>query len=370
MPKIELTLAPNYVPTWTLVDAVRELFQNALDQQKQNNENEASWHYDDVTGVLTISNATSKLTAASLLLGQTTKADDKSTIGQFGEGYKIATLVLLREGKNVVFYNYGAREVWRPRFVKSRRFGTDILTFFIEKKAIWEKVPSADLAIAVEGISADEYYDQIVPSNLHLRSDFEVIEETEYGDVINLAGKVFVNGLYVCDYEPYTYGYNFKPEHIRLDRDRKMVSDFDLRWMASKMWSTCKDTDKVLEMIAEGEGKADVAFLDSASYTSSCTSSWRDLAAEKFKSVYGPEAIPVTSQEELDSVPTGYKGVVVNSNYSSLVKGSSSFVMPEPNSASPLTNLQEWFENVKSKLDDEDIDKFETIMEDLKNDIV
>ena len=126
----------------------------------------------------------------------TTKSDDNDTIGQFGEGYKIATLVLLREGKNVVFYNYGAREVWRPRIVKSHRFGTYTLTFFIEKKAIWENVPSADLVIAIDGISADEYYDQIVPSNLHLRSDFEVIEETEYGDIINLPGKVFVNGLY------------------------------------------------------------------------------------------------------------------------------------------------------------------------------
>lgn len=362
MSKIELTLAPNYVPTWTLVDAVRELFQNALDQQKQNSENEASWHYDDVTGVLTISNATSKLTAASLLLGQTTKADDKSTIGQFGEGYKIATLVLLREGKNVVFYNYGAREVWRPRFVKSRRFGTDILTFFIEKKAIWEKVPSADLVIAIDGISADEYYDQIVPSNLHLRGDFEVIEETEYGDVLNLAGKVFVNGLYVCDYEPYTYGYNFKPEHIRLDRDRKMVNDFDLRWMASKMWSKCDDCDKVMEMVSAG--KADVAFIKDVSWSSD----WCNIAAEKFFSVYGPEAIPVTSQAELESVPAGYKGIVVSSGYSALVRGSSSFVMPAPDTTSPLDDLQEWFDGIKEKLDDEDITKFNTIMGGLKND--
>lgn len=359
MSKIELTLAPNYVPTWTLVDAIRELFQNALDQQKQNNENEASWSYDDVTGVLTISNATSKLTAASLLLGQTTKADDKSTLGQFGEGYKIATLVLLREGKNVVFYNYGAREIWRPRFVKSRRFGTDILTFFIEKKAVWEKVPSADLVIAIDGISADEYYNQIVPSNLHLRSDFEDIEETEYGNIINLPGKVFVNGLYVCDYEPYTYGYNFKPEHIRLDRDRKMVSDFDLRWMASKMWSTCKDTDKVLEMIAED--KADVAFLDIVSYTSS----WRDLAAEKFKSVYGPEAIPVSNQEELDEVPTGYKGVVVSESYCSLVRKSSSFIMPAPDEHSPIDDLQDWYDSIKHKLDSDEQEQFEAIMDDL-----
>ena len=360
MSKIELTIAPTYVPNWTYVDAIRELFQNALDQEAQNPENKASWEYRDDTHELVISNAKSKLEAASLLLGQTSKAGDKSTIGQFGEGYKIATLVLLREGKNVVFYNYGIKEVWRPRFVKSRRFGTSILTFFTEKKPIWERVPSADLEIVIEGITPEEYYNQIVPSNLHLRSDFEDIEETEYGNVIDLPGKVFVNGLYVCDYEPYAYGYNFKPEHIRLDRDRKMVSDFDLRWMASKMWSTCKDTDKVLEMVADG--KADVAFLDSVSYTSR----WCDIAAEKFKSMYGPEAIPVTSQEELDKVPTGYKGVVVNSNYSSLIRGSSSFVMPAPDDHSPVDDLQDWYDSIKHKLDSDEQEQFEVIMEDLR----
>ncbi len=359
MSKIELTIAPNYVPTCTFVDAIRELFHNALDQQEQNPENVASWDYDEEAETFTIRNATSKLTAASLLLGQTTKADDKSTIGQFGEGYKIATLVLLREGKNVVFYNYGAREIWRPRFVKSRRFGTDILTFFTEKKAAWDKVPSADLEIVVEGITPDEYYEEIVPSNLHLRYDYKVLEETVYGNVIDLPGKVFVNGLYVCDYKPYTYGYNFKPEHIQLDRDRKMVSDFDLRWMASKMWSTCKDTDKVLEMIADG--KADVAYLDSVMYASS----WRDLAAEKFKSVYGPEAIPVTSQEELDNVPTGYKGVVVSESYNSLIRGSSSFVMPAPDDASPVDDLQDWYDSIKHKLDSDEQEQFEAIMDDL-----
>lgn len=360
MSKIELTLAPTYVPNWTYVDAIRELFQNALDQEAQNPENKASWEYHDDTHELVISNAKSKLEAASLLLGQTSKAGDKSTIGQFGEGYKIATLVLLREGKNVVFYNYGIKEIWRPRFVKSRRFGTSILTFFTEKKPIWERVPSADLEIVIEGITPEEYYEEIVPSNLHLRTDYKVLEETEYGNVIDLPGKVFVNGLFVCDYEPYTYGYDFKPENIRLDRDRKMVSDFDLRWMASKMWSTCKDTDKVLEMIVDG--KADVAFLDSVSYTSS----WRDLAAAKFKSVYGPEAIPVTSQEELDKVPTGYKGVVVSESYSSLVRGSSSFVMPAPDDHSPVDDLQDWYDSIKHKLDSDEQEQFEAIMDDLR----
>lgn len=367
MSKIELTISPNYVPNWNYVDAVRELFQNALDQQSQNADNTASWQYDALNQTLTISNRTSKLTAASLLLGQTTKATDKITIGQFGEGYKIATLVLLREGKKVVFYNYGAKEIWRPRFVKSRRFGTDILTFFIEKSdSFWKKTPSADLMVVVENVSAEEYQD-IVDSNLHLRTDFDIVEHTEYGDIISLPGKVFVNGLYVCDYKPYTYGYNFKPEHIRLDRDRKMVNDFDLCWMASKMWSACDDHDKVMEMVSEG--KADVAFIKDITWNNDWCNNWCNIAAKRFYDVYGPEAIPVTSQEEMDSVPAGYKGIVVNSCYNDLIRSSALFVMPSVLSGtSPLQDLQEWFDSIKYKLDEADIERFNNILEELRND--
>ena len=369
MSKIELTIAPDYVPTWTVVDAIRELFQNALDQEKQNPENVASWEYSDTYETLDIRNDKSTLTAQSLLLDSTSKAGDTFTIGQFGEGYKIATLVLLRNNKKVTFYNYGAREIWRPRFVKSRRFGTDILTFFIEKPKIWEKVPSANLIIEVEGISAKEWYDYIVPSNLHLRrevrDDYEVVETTPYGEIINLPGEVFVNGLFVCHYQPYRYGYNFTPENIKLDRDRKMVSDFDLRWMASKMWSGTDNRATVMELLTAGA--ADVAYLDSVSFSRS----WRDIAAEEFMSVYGPEAIPVTSQQELDRVPKGYKGVIVNAGFNELIRGSSKFTMPviKDSDEDPLSDLIDWFSGVIAKLTNEEVAEFGQIVEKLRSNL-
>ena len=93
MKKLELTIASNYVPTWTVVDAVRELFQNALDQ------GDYTWHF--AAGTLTLTNCNTSLSTSSLLLGTSTKAGDLATVGQFGEGYKIATLVLLRSGKQV-----------------------------------------------------------------------------------------------------------------------------------------------------------------------------------------------------------------------------------------------------------------------------
>lgn len=362
MQKIELTISPNYVPTWGIVEAIRELFQNALDQETQCPGNDMEWAYDEDEQKLTISNKTSVLTASTLLLGTTTKAGDASTIGQFGEGYKIATLVLLRNNKQITFYNYGAKEIWRPRFVKSRRFGTDVLTFFIEKIGLWNTVPDANLTIEITGITRSEWENEIIPSNLHLQHGVDTIEANEYGEVIDQPGRVYVNGLFVCEYEPYKYGYNFKPEHLRLDRDRKMVSDFDLRWAASKLWSYTENTDKVLDLLEQGA--ADVAYIDSASMSPTM---WRDAAARRFRDVYGPEAIPITSQEELDAVPQGYKGIIVPRAYSEIL--STRISVPEPTSDSddPKDKLQELFDELvlRYNISDEDVEAFNEIMEDL-----
>jgi len=93
-------------------------------------------------------------------------------------------LVLLRHGKQVTFYNYGNKEVWKPRFVNSKRFGARILTFFVDKKYFWQSVPDNNLIIEVTGITQEEYWD-IVNSNLHLQTlDPDRVIETEFGRII------------------------------------------------------------------------------------------------------------------------------------------------------------------------------------------
>lgn len=64
MKKLELTIASDYVPSWTIVDGIRELFQNALDQGDYN------WHF--AAGTLTLTSRNTRRNRL-LTLGNETK---------------------------------------------------------------------------------------------------------------------------------------------------------------------------------------------------------------------------------------------------------------------------------------------------------
>lgn len=291
MKRLELTLSSDYVPTWTIVDAIRELFQNAIDQGRY------TWSYADET--LTLTNWDAALTTKTLLLGSTTKREDDAKIGQFGEGYKIATLVLLRESKGVEIRT--GDEVWQPRFVKSRRYCSSVLTFFIDKAPTY----SPDLVVTVTGLTEDEW-ELIAASNLAIRNDHRVLHQTPIGQILDLPGHVFVGGLLIKIYSPYTYGYNFNPGVLSLDRDRKLVSDFDLKWIAARMWSYTEGAEtEILGLLMMDA--ADVMYLPDLGSTPRL----EQTALENFVEQYGEYAIPVSTQLEVESAPANYKTVVV-----------------------------------------------------------
>lgn len=373
MPKIELTISPDYVPTWTIADAVRELFQNALDQEKLNPASKAGWSYCGDTNTLMISNMHATLSIKSLLLGQTTKADSTETIGHFGEGYKIAVLVLLRNNKTVTIYNYGAGTIWTPSLVKSRKFnGAAILTFNIKRMPVdmyASRVEAGqdadkDLIIEVQGISKEEYQEQIVPTNLHLRSDWNILHSTQYGSIIDLPGKIFVGGLYVRDYAPLEYGYNFAPEHLNLGRDRNMTNEFELLWHTANSWLEVDDLDKTLELITRG--CVDVKYVASKEYHNS-TKYLRSSALDQFWREHGVYALPCVTQEDLAAVPESYKGVIVPAGYKALIMSHPDFIWPEPDSdddevsRSTLRELHDWFISVKPQLSQDSIQQFHDI---------
>ena len=235
-------MALNYVANWTIVDAVREIFQNSLDEEIQNPENKWYFNYDTETGTLRIGNKQSRLATKTLLLGATSKAGDSNTIGQHGEGYKVAIIVLLRSGKGVKIYNYNEKEIWQAKIIKSRRYQTEIGVFDVDKMGVLKRVPEHSLIFEITGITAEEY-EAIKKRNLWLQTKDEIGEVFDvpgYGRILMDAsqkGKVFVKGLYVCDKgSALTYGYDLEPHMVNLDRDRGLVDTWDLQLLLGEMF--------------------------------------------------------------------------------------------------------------------------------------
>ena len=363
MSKYELSLSPDYVPEWGIVEAVRELFQNALDQQATEEHNEMFFDYDG-SRLLRIGNRNSVLAAQSLLMGSTTKKGDENTIGQHGEGYKVATLVLARLGKHVVFYNYGAKEVWRPRLVNSKRYGTQILTFFVDKQFVWNFIPDSNLTITIEGVTPSEYA-SIVESNLHLQ-DVGAVLNTPKGRILTeerYKGKIFVSGLFVCNYPAYAYGYDFKPQYIELDRDRKLISDFDLQWLSSSMWHVANQPEALVELAKEG--KADAVYAGSQFVTEASSVTY-DTAYKTFKEENGENAVPVCNQDDMDNLGSAYKAVIVTSTYQKLITQSCNYEAPvKVAHISPATQFTDWFEGVRFKCTGDEVATFEALVDQL-----
>jgi hypothetical protein len=216
--KIELSLSPEYVIHWSLKEALRELFQNAVD----NGIDRMSWNYDKDRQELEIISIDTQIEKNTLLLGKSDKTG--SAIGKFGEGYKLALLVLTRLQRPVSIYTGGER--WFPRFVMNTVLQSKTLNVYIEPAEY-----SPDTVIRISGISKQEFEDY-KKNNLHLQ---EYPEHTEgmNGKLLTGAGQrgnVYVNGLYITRLAGFEYGYDFNPNAIDLGRDRNIVSEFELKW--------------------------------------------------------------------------------------------------------------------------------------------
>ena len=318
----ELTLTPNYVSDWTFNDAIRELIQNGTDQEVLDNENHFSIEYDRERQVLQLKNSKSALKINTLLLGRSSKAGNDDTVGQFGEGYKIAALVLNRIGKTFTVLNNEKNEVWESRFKNSEKWLEKILAFYISKR----KTEDTGLCIEVGNVSWSEYSDLSDVWIGMCDFDYEKVE-TQYGEILTdeeFAGQVFVNGLFVDCNSDLQYGYNFKPKYINLERDRKTCDTWNVEDITSKMIAEGMVNGGIpIEIVRQmvESNKDDVYHLEFNTYLGD-VKKVQEMLVESFDEQNPqPYSIPVSSQDEIKKVKAyGGNPVVVPSKVASLLK--------------------------------------------------
>lgn len=340
-----LTLTKNYVKDWDFTMAVRELIQNGVDQNTVNPKNRFRMDYDPDERRLHFKNSRSILKVNTLLLGRSTKSENDETIGQFGEGYKIAALVLNRMGKEFTIHNNEKKEIWTSAFKKCEDWdGEEILTFFVEETVPTEK----GLDIVVGNVSPEEYASI---GDIWIGEDPGEVIETQYGKILKdeaLKGKVFVNGLYVECSADFDYGYDVKPKYLNLERDRKSCDYYDtcriVGWMLAEASKENKFSEEEIMSLIESESE-DVTrvhdMIDGGAF--------REAALKKFDEE-NVESIPVNTQRDYDRAAAfGGRPVFVSTRMMELVsteaeKRMENLYTRATKEKSPKERLQAWYD--------------------------
>jgi len=291
MTTLELTISSDYVRSWGPWEAIRELLQNAYDAADKNG-GDVRVKYTK-GGSLIIESTAGDITRDTLLLGVTSKAHDDTQRGQFGEGYKLAMMVLCRAGRKVRVHT--RTESWTPSIESSDKFGgADLL-----KLNIRPRTTEGSVKWIIDNVNPNDW-ESVQDNCLMLRKPKGEVIDVHNGHILRdekYAGKLYVRGLFVGNLpDGYRWGYDL--HSVRLDRDRKMADPWSLRYavavaVESALTRKSVEVSDVIELFRSnsGEGKA------LREYSFAVTGIAQDLTAE-FTREHGEEAVPCTDMEQ------------------------------------------------------------------------
>lgn len=241
----------------------------------------------------------------TLLLGTTTKYG-KDLRGQFGEGFKLAWLVLLRAGLKV--WCKSGDERWVPEIAHSNAYDAELLM-----------VKTAPV----------KYENQVLTDVIGLsEKDWETIQERclflvkpKAEDVIDLGkdrvllgekyrGQLYVRGLWVCKL-PGSYYWGYDLHSVKLDRDRRIADPWDLQYALRKVLGEAAQKIKreTLWEVLNGEWAESRVVADMTFHQDDLN---KQMAAA-FVETHGKEAVPVDdTPASVEAKHHGFKGVVVS----------------------------------------------------------
>ncbi len=289
--RIPLSLTKDYCSDWGVIEGIRELLQNWLDAEG------TSLTYNAEGKRLRLTNKGVRIGPADIgLLGRSRKGPGAR--GHFGEGLKIGVLALIRLGLTVHIESDDRR--YTACLEKAEELGgEEILVFHSEKGG---GVNNA-VRVTVWGLE-ETTWRECRRNTLAIREKPYLAHTTEGGEILldpEEKGRVYCKGLFVSGYDGLDHGYNFTSEAITVDRDRKMIRDFDLNWELSRMHASRFREEKIgadefLEDLEKGSRATRYAanFLDP---------SHKKAVAEAFDEKHGKRAVPGAAPRHLKGIP-------------------------------------------------------------------
>jgi len=314
MARFELSITAEYAPDWSVWEGLREVMQNALDSHDEG----YPAYYNHDNGWLEVTNRDCVLDTSVWLLGKSTKRDNDALRGQHGDGLKVGVLALLRQGIEVKFLN--GDEIWTPAIEASKNYaGVDVLAVKVRKRRqdYYGDRPTSDFTVRIK-ISKRQWNDY---KDRFLRCieipDHEIQRVGYSGSILfgqNMKGRIYCKGIYVCTKPELAVGYDFA-SGLDLDRDRRMVDDYDLGYAAAQLWTSLCAHNEDEDWISNVWGMLESDMPDVKRLAGCCRYSNKEVGEQisaTFADTYGDKAVPVANEDEATKVSFyGLQGIVV-----------------------------------------------------------
>lgn len=364
MSKFTLPIKSTYVSSWGLWECLREMVQNAKDEEDQNGHAMAvewkptaampgpavgqvwrngsvtieilevtdthvisgytrtslrqweSWVNGDAVGqpkldgfdrpgLLTLRNEGADMDRKALLIGHSGKAGSDLR-GKHGEGLNLALLAGVRLGRKILIETKTER--WTPTIGYAEEFGANCLS--IATRARKSAGPGVAVTIEVTEGEWAKYRDRFIfLSNI---PDNRVVRIPDQGSILleeSRKGCVYVRGIYVDTLPKLEAGYDLT--QMTLDRDRRMIDVWDLQWRLGQMYQDAMARrpellgGRVYKMLRDGSE-------DTKGFHYHATKEAAAALAIEFRTEHGDDAVPVASIAEARELEhLGRRGVVV-----------------------------------------------------------
>ena len=212
---IDYNMSRDYCSDWTATDAIREIVQNALDSGQ-------NYECDILEKEISVLTKNTVLSPRVFSMGVSEKSE--GAIGKYGEGFKIAMLVLTRLGHNPLIFtgNYTVSGLF-----KEHEF-TGVETFCLRVEDSYTVFDGTQFVCSSVNIDVEDVQSKILPFTI---KDMAMPDKVDIWQ--DRPGEIFVNGLFVTKAD-LVFGYNFAPSNIDLNRDRNMVGG--LYWQLAQYY--------------------------------------------------------------------------------------------------------------------------------------
>ena len=306
MKTIQYGIGEEYLKDWSIKDALREIYQNFIDYGEYT---QVIYPHQGNQVRVIVSNKYLPESFEFLRIGNSVKHNGNA-IGKHGEGLKMAYLIMLRNKLQMTITT--GNQLIHAQWHKQPEIGK---TLALGIKTINKEFDGFEVMFTCDKDIFENFNNNII-------TDFDILFSDPYhGDIVNKPkGNLYSGRLFICNLKNLSKSYDIKPEHLHLDRDRKIPGGFETSYHTSK--------------INEAEGKfnfVDTNFNDTQYITTIPDSL---LSTVKAKEIAGKVEFiakvinPITNeQEEMiitnDSIKTTLRN---HSFFDKAVKGIKNFI--------------------------------------------